>query len=154
DDSVLLVIGDHGEELFEHGYIGHGQRLDDLQTRIPFVLNRRDIALPRPVGLADIHSLLLRAAGADLGPPRAAGPVLQYIAEIDRPPVIAMVEAGHRRTSLDLDSERVSYEDSTGRAVAASYRALAAGSPLRAKADRLVRLWERERWRRHLEQAR
>ncbi|MEA3000396.1 MAG: hypothetical protein QOK17_2229 [Sphingomonadales bacterium] len=152
DDGVLLVVGDHGEELFEHGYIGHGQRLDDLQTRIPFVLNRRDVVLPRPVGLADVRSLLLRAAGAHLGPPRAAGPVLQYIAEIDRPPVIAMVEAGRRRTSLDLDSERVSYEDSAGRTVAAPYRALAAGSPLKAKADRLVRLWERERWRRHLEQ--
>lgn len=152
ENSVVLIVGDHGEELFEHHYIGHGQVLDELQTHIPFVLSRRDVAIPRPVGLADVRPLLLRAAGADLGPLPAPTPVLQYIAEIDRPPAIAMVEAGRRRTGLDLDSLEVSDEPPGGAARRVAYAALRPGDPLRDRADRLIRLWEAARWRRHVEQ--
>ena len=102
DDGVVLVLADHGEELFEHDYAGHGQRLNDIQTRIPFVLSRRDVAIPRPVGVADVRGLLLRAAGAEVPAPEAGRPVFQYTVELERPDEIAMVEAGRRRTVIDL----------------------------------------------------
>lgn len=152
--GVLLVVADHGEELFEHDYAGHGQRLNDLQTRIPFVLSRSDVALPRPVGLADVRGLLLRAAGADLPAAEAGKPVFQHTVDLDRPSEIAMVEAGRRRTVLHLPTLEVRYEESDILKLRGPYRDLPPGSALRARADRLVRLWERERWIRHLERSR
>ncbi|HEX8527467.1 sulfatase-like hydrolase/transferase, partial [Allosphingosinicella sp.] len=149
--GVVLVVADHGEELFENDYIGHGQRINDLQTRIPFVLSRRGIAIPRPVGLADVRGLLLRAAGAEMPAPEAGRPVFQHTIDLDRPVEIAMVEAGRRRTVMHLPSREVRYEEADVPKLRGNYRDLAPGSALRAKADRLIRLWERERWIRHLE---
>ncbi|MGZ8285767.1 MAG: sulfatase-like hydrolase/transferase [Allosphingosinicella sp.] len=151
EDAVVLVVADHGEELFEHDYAGHGQRLNDLQTRIPFVLSRSDVALPRPVGLADVRGLLLRAAGADVPAPRAGRPVFQHTVDLDRPSEIAMVEAGRRRTVLHLPTQEVRYEESDVLKLRGAYGDLRPDGPFRAKADRLIRLWERERWIRHLE---
>lgn len=151
EDGVLLVVADHGEELFEQDYAGHGQRLNDLQTRIPFVLNRGDVAIPRPVGLADVRGLLLGAAGAEMPAPAAGRPVFQHTVELDRPSEIAMVEAGRRRTVLHLPTLQVRYEEADVLKQRGAYRDLPEGSPLRARADRLVRLWERERWIRRLE---
>jgi hypothetical protein len=152
DRGTLLVIGDHGEELFEHGYIGHGQRLNDLQTRIPFVISRRDVSIPHPVGLSDVRGVLLRAAGAELPPPPAGRPVLQYEMSVDRPSAIAMVEAGRRRTSLDLVEEEVSYEVAGALKLRGRYRDLPQRSFLKQKADALARLWAQERWIRHVDQ--
>jgi hypothetical protein len=153
EDGVVLVVADHGEELFEHDYIGHGQRLNDLQTRIPFVLNRNDVAIPRPVGLTDVRGLLLRAAGAFMPAPEPGRPVFQHTIDLDRPAEIAMVEAGRRRTVIHLPSQEVRYEESDVLKQSGTYRDLPAGSALRDRADRLVRLWERERWIRHLERS-
>lgn len=41
DDTVVIVVGDHGEEFFEHGCQGHGQNFSNVQTRTSLV-----IALP------------------------------------------------------------------------------------------------------------
>jgi hypothetical protein len=153
DDGVVLVVADHGEELFEHDYVGHGQRLNDLQTRIPFVFNRGGMVIPRPVGLTDVRGLLLRAAGAQMPAPEAGRPVFQHTIDLDRPSEIAMVEAGRRRTVLHLPTQEVRYEEADVPRQRGTYRDLPQGSPLRARADRLVQLWERERWIRHLERS-
>jgi hypothetical protein len=151
DRGVLLVVADHGEELFEQDYAGHGQRINDIQTRIPFVLSRGDVAIPRPVGLADVRGLLLGAAGAEVAAPQAGRPIFQYTVELDRPGEIAMVEAGRRRTLLRLHTQEVVYSVADAPKLSGTYQDLAPDSPLRRKADRLVRMWERERWIRHLE---
>src|SRR5262249_23555805 len=40
--SVLLVTSDHGEELFDHARIGHGETLYDEVLRIPLILRLPD----------------------------------------------------------------------------------------------------------------
>ncbi len=39
DDTLVIVVSDHGEEFFEYGGIGHGQSLHDVLVRVPFILN-------------------------------------------------------------------------------------------------------------------
>ena len=39
DDTVVVLVGDHGEEFFEHGKSGHGQNFTGVQTRTPLVLH-------------------------------------------------------------------------------------------------------------------
>jgi arylsulfatase A-like enzyme len=151
EEGVLLIVADHGEELFENKYVGHGQRLNDLQTRIPFITNRKNLAIPRPVGLSDIRELLLHAAGAEIPPPRAGGAIFQHTADLNRPAEIAMVEAGRRRTVFRLHTGEVLYEEAGRQTSRGLYQRLSSNSRLRRKADQVVRMWERERWIRHLE---
>ncbi len=147
DDSVIVVLGDHGEELFEHGYIGHGQVLNRLQTQIPLVFSTPGVKIPRPVGLTDLRAMILEAAGGSVPRGREREAVFQYIGDLDRPSTIGMAERGGVITTLDLQTEEVS---STGLAERGHYRLLRRGSALKARADALVALWERQRWIRHV----
>jgi phosphoglycerol transferase MdoB-like AlkP superfamily enzyme len=142
DNTVVVVLGDHGEELFENGYLGHGQVLNRLQTHIPLVFSQPGIAVRGPVGLADLRGIMLRAAGAQLPPPAPREAVFQYIGDLNRPPSIAMVEPGGVWTSLDFQTEEVTAGNGRYRA---AYRTLPPGGVLRRKADRLIAIWERER---------
>jgi hypothetical protein len=142
DDTIVAVVGDHGEELFEEGHLGHGLMLDARTTRVPLILSRPGTALPRPVGLASVRAILLRAAGAD-APPPTGGPVLQFLGTLDHPSMIGMAEAGGAMTTLSLRDGHIL---STPPPAAGRYASLPANSPLKVKADRLVTLWARARW--------
>ena len=38
DNTVVILIGDHGEGLFEHGYIGHNTQVFEETARIPLIV--------------------------------------------------------------------------------------------------------------------
>jgi len=38
DEAIVAVLGDHGEEFFEHGHLFHNSHLIDEQVRVPFYL--------------------------------------------------------------------------------------------------------------------
>ncbi len=38
DNTVVIVIGDHGEGLFEHGYIGHNAQVFEETARVPLIV--------------------------------------------------------------------------------------------------------------------
>jgi arylsulfatase A-like enzyme len=71
DDTLVIVVSDHGEGLMDHGWMHHGALLYEEAVRIPFLV-RWPAQLPRgrvveePVQLADIvptvHELLGLAA--------------------------------------------------------------------------------------------
>ncbi|HYJ84106.1 MAG TPA: sulfatase-like hydrolase/transferase [Allosphingosinicella sp.] len=142
DRTLILITGDHGEALFEEGFLGHGHVIDRAQTRVPLILSDPALRVTGPVGLADYRGILLRGLSGDPPPPARAS-VFQYIGTLDRPGVIGIVEPGGVWTSLNLETEELWFSDS-GRRL--RYRELAAGSPDRARADRLVQEWERQRW--------
>jgi Sulfatase len=141
ESSVILVTSDHGESLFEEGFLGHGHMLTPEQTRIPLVISRPGIEVDQPVGLDGVRAILLRAAGAT-GVGDAPRPVLQYIGTLDRPSVIGLVGPRGELTTLDLESGEVRLN---GRA-AGAYSSLPRGSPVKAKVDALIRLWGTQRW--------
>ena len=68
DKTILVVAGDHGESLGEHGEDAHGVFLYEGAIRVPFMMrapglipaNRR---IQGPVGLVDIAPTLMQAAG-------------------------------------------------------------------------------------------
>lgn len=145
-DTLLAVTADHGESLFDDGFLGHGHMINAQQTRIPFILNAPGIAAGSPVGLDDYRSILLNALGAQV-PRRPDGPVFQHIGPLDAPTAIGMVGKGGIFTVMMLESEQVSFSDS-GRS--ARYSDLSPGSPERERADILLDRWARERWIAHL----
>lgn len=144
-DTVLAVTGDHGEALFDDGFLGHGHVIDPQQTHIPLVLNVPGLAYDRPLGLKDMRGLFLAALGG--APVAASGaPTFLHIGPLDTPTAIGIVEASGIFTTLILDTEEVWFSDTGKRA---RYSQLTGTE--KARADRLVTEWGRQRWMKRLE---
>jgi hypothetical protein len=146
-DPVILVLADHGENLFEDGLLGHGYVLNDLQTRIPLVASGLPLDLCEPVGQADIRGALVaalaRPAGDGTRPsfhPCAGRPVFQYLGTVSRPRQIAFTYAD-RRVVYDMRDDRVRNGDGAWTPVSALQG--------RDRTDwiALVQYWERLRLR-------
>ncbi|HEX8193080.1 MAG TPA: sulfatase-like hydrolase/transferase [Allosphingosinicella sp.] len=144
DRTLLVVTADHGESLFEDGFLGHGHMINRRQNHIPFVMNRR-VVLPSPIGLADVRNIVLRAAGADLPaqPSATPGGVFQYVGSLDRPSSIGLADGAGRYTVFSFDNEQL-WTARAGRWQ--DYAALAPGSAERRAADALIAEWGRQRW--------
>lgn len=142
DDTVLAVTGDHGEALFEKGFLGHGHVIEPAQTHIPFVLNIPGLASDAPLGLKDMRAILLQALGGVPAPERSA-PVFLHIGSVDAPSAIGIVEHDGVFTTLVFGTEEVWFSDSGRRA---RYGQLKGADKVRA--DRLVTEWGRQRWMR------
>jgi arylsulfatase A-like enzyme len=147
EKSIVVITGDHGESLFDDGFLGHGHMINRQQTHIPFVLSR-PVAVEGPVGLADMRGIILRAAGAELPgrTPGNGGRVFQYIGSLDRPSSIGFA-FGDRWTIFSFDREALW----TSRSGAwQRYVDLEPASAARAEADKLIREWGRQRWLHHI----
>jgi len=66
DDTIVVIVSDHGEELWEHGQIGHERTLHLETLSVPLVVVAPGFA-PRvargPAGLADVVPTLLELLG-------------------------------------------------------------------------------------------
>jgi len=65
DDSVILLVSDHGEQFKERGYQGHVDMLHVEETHIPFILkfNNETKVHNTAVSLVDAYPTLVEAAG-------------------------------------------------------------------------------------------
>ncbi|MBL8141665.1 MAG: sulfatase-like hydrolase/transferase, partial [Acidobacteria bacterium] len=137
---VVVALGDHGESLFEHGFLGHGYDTTDEQTRIAFVARGFQARFTEPFGQADLRQAIWD--GLALGPGRPtrtddpAKRVTQYIGDFNRPHRLASVTEGQRLT-FDLHTRKVRVDDRPWGEVAGLSTAEFA-----TWAD-LVQLWER-----------
>jgi arylsulfatase A-like enzyme len=62
DDTLLVLVSDHGEEFHEHGGLGHGFTLYQEMLAVPFLLVHPALAprrLPEPVTTLDLLPTLL-----------------------------------------------------------------------------------------------
>lgn len=73
EDTLLIVVGDHGEGLMDHGHMAHGLHLYEEAVRVPLVIRWPQRLRPRrvrePISLVDLASSLL----ALVGQPKALG---------------------------------------------------------------------------------
>jgi arylsulfatase A-like enzyme len=66
EETIVVVTADHGEALFEHGFLGHNTQLYEESTRIPLVIRAPDFAprrVPDVVELIDLTPTLAELAG-------------------------------------------------------------------------------------------
>ena len=67
-DAVVLFVSDHGESLYEHGYLGHGRRIYQPGLRIALIVRASGVTPGRtnvPVRGVDVAPTLLALAGLD-----------------------------------------------------------------------------------------
>jgi glucan phosphoethanolaminetransferase (alkaline phosphatase superfamily) len=138
----VIVLADHGESLFDEGFLGHGYALNDAQTRIPLIVSGLPLQLVEPVGQIDLRDAL-RAALA--GPASSDRPsvrrdpdrqVFQYLGTIDDPAQIGL-RTLTRRVLYDFRSRRARIGDAPWR------RPEELSEADTSELRRLVRFWER-----------
>jgi Sulfatase len=110
---AVVVTSDHGESLFDEGFLGHGYALNDAQTRIPFVVEGLPLVLPGPFAQSDVRQAIWDAlARAPVVDPRpdfsraATAAVFQYLGSVDRPREIGLLDTTGR-TLYDFRNDRV-----------------------------------------------
>ncbi len=91
--TVILVVGDHGEELFDHGYLGHGMSISfEQNATLGKLINSNWKPPPRAFGLSSVSELIHNAL---LRRPQDALPVDEgffcYTGSADKPGQLGMV---------------------------------------------------------------
>ena len=97
-EQAILVTGDHGQAFYEHGTLGHGQALDDAQSRVPLILSGIGGEWPEPIAPSDLRGLLRRhlftehrgAAPRAVFVAREPRWMLQYAGELARPHLLGL----------------------------------------------------------------
>lgn len=141
DDTILLVSGDHGEDLFEDGFLGHGHVINARQNGTMLVASRPGVLPPGPVAMADYRAILVAAMRGE-APPQPVAPPFMHIGPLDKPTGIGLAGAGGLLTSLRLDTGEACMVEQ-GRCL--PYAALTGQG--RARVDAVVARWGSERWK-------
>ena len=102
-DPATIVMSDHGESLFDEGFLGHGYSLNDAQTRIPLIVSGLPLTIEEPFGQADLRDAIAAALasphGSSTDPALISNPsktVFQYLGVISRPAEIALTSLNGR----------------------------------------------------------
>jgi hypothetical protein len=115
---AVIVTSDHGESLYDEGFLGHGYALNEVQTRVPLIVTELPVRISEPFGQAELRDAL----DATLSAPTLtanAGPTLsrdgrkrifQYLGNFHRPRQIAFVTTAGR-TIYDFPSGRARIRD-------------------------------------------
>ncbi len=108
---AVIVTADHGESLFDEGFLGHGYALNDVQTRIPLVAADLPIVIEEPFAQIDLRDAIKAALAVEpTGDPtpvvraRADKSVFQYLGNLNRPRQVAF-ETGAFKTVYDFRTQ-------------------------------------------------
>jgi len=139
---AVIVTADHGESLFDEGFLGHGYALNDIQTRIPLIVRGLPMEIAEPFGQVDLRNAIAAALSRDAGEP---GPrlvedpeknVFQYLGNIHRPRQIAFTSLNGTLV-YDFRDKQVRLPDGT------RMRPDALRGHSADQFQRLVHFWER-----------
>jgi len=104
DDTLWIVVSDHGEAFGQHGLWQHARTVYDEMVRVPLIIRLpKDLRehLPpgrrtTPIGLADLHPTLVELFGLGGGQPWSSASLVSALLadeepgteSLDRPPVV------------------------------------------------------------------
>lgn len=143
-NPLQFYVSDHGESLFDDGFLGHGHQLNDVQTRLLLVASER-LPWPARLGHTDLAAVMLPAA-LQLAPPAlvASQPaesteptVLQVIGRLSQPQQIGLV---HRQGRLIYDFRLAQYRYPADKQPGL-HSSAQLPTPLRPAGEELIRQW-------------
>jgi phosphoglycerol transferase MdoB-like AlkP superfamily enzyme len=144
EQTTVVILGDHGESLFDDGFLGHGHAINDAQTHIPLIINDPNVVVEEPMGQVDVAELVVRSA---LRLPNRWNNkekvVFQLVGSLSQPTLIAHVKQDGVRTLFDFRSESVFFSDLN------SWQPYSEAIADVAHKDRVINLlreWEALRW--------
>jgi len=149
NDSTIVILGDHGESLFDDGFLGHGHAINDAQTRIPLIINDPELVVHEAIGQVDVAEIVVRSAlGLKKNWLDKDKPVFQLVGSLDRPVLIAHVRSGQGRIIFDFRSEQVFISDIKQWQ---DYKEVLKDPEYKGRVELLIRDWEDLRWRAYQE---
>jgi len=147
DKVTLVILGDHGESLFDDGFLGHGHAINDIQTKIPLIINDPTIVVNEPIGQIDVAELMIRSAlslkNNWLNDKKT---VFQWVGGITHPTLIAQVANNGVRTLFDFRTEQVYFSDFK---IWKPYQQALQSSPYKERLTNLIREWEELHWQQY-----
>ena len=147
NNITLVILGDHGESLFDDGFLGHGHAIDDTQTKIPLFINDSTLVITEPIGQIDVAELTIRSAlGLNKQWLNNKKTVFQWVGSITQPTLIAHVAQNGVRTLFDFRTEQVFFSDLK---LWKSYQLALQTSPYKERLTDLIRAWEDLNWQQH-----
>jgi arylsulfatase A-like enzyme len=152
EDTLVIIVSDHGESLFNDGFLGHGHALNEAQTRIPLITNRPGLAIRQAIGQVDLAELIVRLATRQYNSEDwqdSEHGVFQLVGSLHRPQLVGTVSYGEQRTILDLRTQRVYFSD-LKRWV--DLNIAQQDQNLASRIHDLILQWETLRWRDYLAQ--
>jgi phosphoglycerol transferase MdoB-like AlkP superfamily enzyme len=144
DKTTIVILGDHGESLFDDGFLGHGHAINDTQTKIPLIINDPTIFADEPIGQVDVAEIAIRSAlGIKNTWTNKDKTVFQWVGSLSQPALIAQVKQDGVRTLFDLRSEEFFFSDLK---LWKSYKEALSDPVYKDRAINLIREWETLRW--------
>lgn len=140
DDTILLVSGDHGEALFENGFLGHGHMINRLQFGTFLASNRTLDFVSGPVAISDYRRIVHSLLGAELDEAGSFAPFM-HIGSLEDPTAIGMTDPSFGIVSVRFDRDEACFGEP---AQCKSLDSLAGDE--RAAFNALVARWGSERW--------
>jgi hypothetical protein len=145
-----VILGDHGESLFDDGFLGHGHAVNDAQTKIPLIINDPKIVIENaPMGQTDVAELTIRSALGEKNVPIYKNKtVFQLVGNLSHPIMCAHIADNGVRTIFDFRSEMFYFSELS---IWKSYQDTLSDALLKDRAINLIREWESLRWREFVE---
>tara|TARA_R110002094_G_scaffold221027_1_gene194425 strand:- start:849 stop:2630 length:1782 start_codon:yes stop_codon:yes gene_type:complete len=154
ENTLLIVSGDHGEELFDNNHLGHGFFLSDVQTHIPLILNDPNFQLTQPIGHSDFKNIIISNALNQSNKMQNVWlqerkSVFQYIGTFNTPGKISLKYPNKKQIIFDLSNmlvlpidqkEWITYSEAMKR------------QDVRPELEKLIHHWENLRWQSHLKE--
>lgn len=144
DQTSLVILGDHGESLFEDGFLGHGHAINEAQTHIPLVFNDPNLNINQAIGQVDVAEMAIRSAfelpNQWLNSEKS---VFQLVGNLSFPSLIGHVKYGGDRITFDFRSEQgYLSEDKQWKTL----QELLADSKQKDRINYLISDWETLKW--------
>ena len=147
DHVTIVILGDHGESLFDDGFLGHGHAINDTQTAIPLIINDPNIIVDEPIGQLDVAEIAIRSAlNLTNKWTNKDKTVFQWVGSLSQPTLIAHVKQDGVRTLFDFRSEQVFFSELK---LWRSYKVAIQEPIYKERVTHLIREWEALRWREH-----
>ena len=109
DDSIVIFISDHGESLFDDGYLlGHGIAVSDIMTHCVMAVSGLQTAPPPILSHVDLRRLIWNDFKGIDAPQSAEHPVIQFIGATTVPAAISYRYADGRRFTYDFRTQTAS----------------------------------------------
>ncbi len=145
DNTLVTILGDHGESLFENGFLGHGYQLDETQTGIPLIFNDPDIEVNQAIGQVDVAEMMIRSA-LDLENKwlNSDASVFQFVGKIQLPILIANVQNHGVRTLFDFRTEQVYFSEQNKWI---NFEVALGNDKYKERVENLIHQWEKLTWK-------
>ncbi|NRA53528.1 MAG: sulfatase-like hydrolase/transferase [Gammaproteobacteria bacterium] len=151
DNTLLIITGDHGEELFDNNHLGHGFYMSEQQTKIPFLTNQKDFDIAEPFGLSEVKNHILNFVFGQKKTTKDQTDenkfVFQLIGPLNNPNRIGLRYGGSQQIIFDLRNMQVM---PLGSRRWLTLQAAMANDDIKAQLKTLVLHWENLRWQSHL----